>query len=400
MARRTARRRAQRRGQRGLTLIELMIALLISSLLIGMVFAVYTRMSVAYRQQSIVSELQQTLVAAKAMLQKELHQAGYLLPNGYQTLISGGPVPYPPQPALSVINNADGSGPDLIRWYYADGRAKARVEDFPALRQSLTVDTAEEFAEGDIAVIVSTLEPANSPLDPLGNLSSIAKIAQTTACVVQITGITGNQMDLGPNLPYNMVGNPHCTETQARAAVTDVSTMVYRFVARGLRIDPARKDLSVLQLNTDLANPNTWSDLAVGFTDLQVASRYFEGADGTDRDGDGDPLRDWYSGESQEVGDASGDRPTSTVAGATPFAVSVSLAVRTWEQVNLVPSSRTPAFIGADANHNRFGNSESFDLEGTADALRPLEHKGRHVYRWMSTLIDLRNLGVGVRGAL
>jgi prepilin-type N-terminal cleavage/methylation domain-containing protein len=409
---RAARRPA--RGERGLTLIELMIALLVSSLLIGMVFAVYTRMSVAYRQQSVVSELQQTLVAAKAMLQKELHQAGYQLPNGFHTAVYGGGAGgadyTKTRYAVQVTNNADGSGPDLIRWYYADGSAKARVVNptptDPGLKlitlATANVDTAEELEVGDVVVVVTSLASADNPMKTAAN--NAAGIAQTAACVLQITDIAGTVISFNNTPSYNPIGNPHCTDAQNGYTLATPNTMIYRFVARGLRIDPARKDLSVLQLSTDHANENAWSDLGIGFTDLQIASRYYEGAfsptDTNDRDLDGDPLRDWYSGESQERFDASGDRPLETNLVDGLFAISISLAMRTWEQVNLVPTARTPAFTGTDPNHNRFGDSPSVLLDGIADALRPEQYRGRHVYRWMSSLIDVRNLGVGVRGAL
>ncbi|MBP6847554.1 MAG: prepilin-type N-terminal cleavage/methylation domain-containing protein, partial [Kofleriaceae bacterium] len=50
--------RRRQPGRRGFTLIELMIALTISALLIGMILSIFTRMSTAYRTQQYVADLQ------------------------------------------------------------------------------------------------------------------------------------------------------------------------------------------------------------------------------------------------------------------------------------------------------------------------------------------------------
>jgi hypothetical protein len=170
--------------------------------------------------------------------------------------------------------------------------------------------------------------------------------------------------------------------------------MIYPLIGRSYRIDPARKELSVFQQSpTGGLVANDWTDLGIGFTDFQLASRYTEDADLVDEDGDGDPTRDWYSSENQEPGNV--DFP----AGAVLTHLGVSFAVRTYENVNLVTSAQTPAFID-DTNatttiHNRRGDAASVLLEGVPDAARPDEHKGNRIYRWSSNVVDLRNLGVG-----
>ena len=153
------RRRGDRRGQRGLTLIELMISMLISSLLIGMVFSIYTRMSVGYRQQTLVTELQQTLRAAQTVVLREIRQAGFLIPDGFRTAALADTDP--DVPPLSIINNADGTGPDAIRMYFADGTLQARVlglADISAFT-SATVDDSDGFEVVSRAVLVNPTVP-------------------------------------------------------------------------------------------------------------------------------------------------------------------------------------------------------------------------------------------------
>jgi prepilin-type N-terminal cleavage/methylation domain-containing protein len=71
-------------GRRGFTLIELMIALTISALLVGMILSIFTRMSTAYRTQQYVADLQRTLTAAHDVVQHDVRQAGFGLPDGWK----------------------------------------------------------------------------------------------------------------------------------------------------------------------------------------------------------------------------------------------------------------------------------------------------------------------------
>lgn len=372
-------RRADR-GQRGLTLIELMIAMLISSLLIGMVFSIYTRMSVAYRQQSLVTELQQTLRAAQTVMLRDLRQAGYMIPDGFRT--EGAIEDIPP---LSIINNADGTGPDSIRMYYADGSRQARVLTLAPIAAfvNASVDDSTPFEGVTRAVMVNP----TVPLDP-SNTDGIAPIATFIACVVTVTGVDPGLLTFDPN--------PECAALKAAHDDDGATpqTMVYPFVGRSYRIDPDRKAFSVLQQSpSGELTANDWTDLGIGFTDLQFASRFTLAAAGIDEDGDGDPLRDWFSSENQEIG------VVGYPIGARLTHLGVSFAVRTYENVNLVTSAQTPAFIDDSSStateHNRRGDAPSVLLEGVPDAARPEEHRGARIYRWSSNVVDLRNLGVG-----
>jgi prepilin-type N-terminal cleavage/methylation domain-containing protein len=375
-------RRADR-GQRGLTLIELMIAMLISSLLIGMVFSIYTRMSVAYRQQNLVTELQQTLRAAQTVMLRDLRQAGYMIPDGFRTEdLADADADLPP---LSIINNADGTGPDSIRMYYADGSRQARILTLAPIAAfvNASVDDTTPFEGVTRAVMVNP----TVPLDTV-TTDGIAPIATFIACVVTVTGVDPGLLTFDPN--------PQCAalKTAHDADGATPQTMVYPFIGRSYRIDPNRKAFSVLQQSpSGELTANDWTDLGIGFTDLQLASRFTLEVAGADQDGDGDPLRDWFSSENQEIGDV------GYPIGARLTHLGVSFAVRTYENVNLVTSAQTPAFIDDSSStateHNRRGDAPSVQLEGVPDAARPEEHRGARIYRWSSNVVDLRNLGVG-----
>src|SRR5882672_2125557 len=102
-------------GQRGFTLIELMVALLVSSLLVGMILAIFSRMSLAYRGQQQIAGVQQVLAAARAAVELDAKQAGLGMPQGFKTAIPGLPAVESP---VQVTNS--NSGPDQIALFYAD----------------------------------------------------------------------------------------------------------------------------------------------------------------------------------------------------------------------------------------------------------------------------------------
>ncbi len=378
------------RGQRGVTLVELMVALVVQSIFILFVLSLYTRMSTAYRAQGSVSDVQQTLQAARETVLPQLEQAGFGLPNGFKALGDGATV----IPALSVINDADGTGPDLLRFYYADPTAQARVTSFiDANRQEAVVDFTGNFRVGDLVVMVN---PRMIPV------TGAADIAQYDACVARVTAIDASTNTIrfdGSSPDYNTGSNDQCidvqdaTQTEGPAAS---ETMLYLFVGRSYRIDPARKELSVLQMSpSGELQPGDWTDVGIGFTDLQVATRYFEEGDTVDLDGDGDPQRDWYSAEAQETPDPTGSRPLNAVL----TQVSVSFAVRTTYELDVVSSAQTPGFVvGTDPQsvaHNRIGDHPSLPLAGVPDSSRPPEHRGDHIYRFSTSTVNVRNMGVG-----
>ncbi len=366
--------------EQGFTLIELMIALLVASLLIGLVFSIYTRMSVAYRAQTSVSELQQSLRNAKMHIVRHVRLAGHMVPNGFR-LVSD---PATLVPSVDIKNNPEPDpdfNSDTISVYYADATAMARpiVDPSPGPYSSITVDDVDDFKAGDLAVIVKP--------DTITN-----RIISYDACVVRVTGVVDNAPVDGTlqfsiaDPDFNSGTNAHCNTVFADFVAKP--PMVYRFVARTFRIDPdpGLRTWGVLQSSStgELVADPVWEDIGVGFTDLQIAARYFESGGVADPDGDLDPTRDWYSGTNP-----------ITEAGAILTEISLSLAVRTTHDLDVVSTSATPNFTEGNPNYNRLGDSPSITLAGVPDGARPEQHRGNHIYRFSSTRIDLRNMGVG-----
>ena len=61
-----------------------MVALLVSSLLVGMILAIFSRMSIAYRGQQQIAGVQQVLAAARATIELDAKQAGLEMAAGLQ----------------------------------------------------------------------------------------------------------------------------------------------------------------------------------------------------------------------------------------------------------------------------------------------------------------------------
>jgi len=387
-----------RRHRAGFTIIELMISLVISSLLVGMILSIFTRMSTAYRTQQHVAELQQVLTAAQGVIQRDVRQAGFQLPDGFRTVGATGV-----HAAVEISDNASGLGPDELHVFSADPSAVARVVGFNSTDLAdpftqFTVDNQDRFQTNDLVVI------ANSRPDVTSDGIVTVRFEACVAQLQQVAGPTfivrtGGSWGDGANAQCNLVRSKHAT-------TTPTTTMVYRFKARGYRIDPARRDLAVLQMSPSgglLAND--WQDLGIGFTDLQVASRWYESEDVTARattdtpDPDTDPIRDWYSGADQAA--LSAFTPTvgnAALSGQRPLVmeVRVSLAVRTTSRLDTVGAAATPAFIDPTrVDNNDVGNRAAVPLAGVPDASRPPELRGDALYRYSTVGSDTRNLSVG-----
>src|SRR4029077_6109106 len=74
---------------RGFTLIELMVALLVSSLLVGMILAIFSRMSLAYRGQQQIAGVLPIRAAARAEIDLDAKKAGFVMLQGFRTAITG-----------------------------------------------------------------------------------------------------------------------------------------------------------------------------------------------------------------------------------------------------------------------------------------------------------------------
>ncbi|MEZ4366445.1 MAG: prepilin-type N-terminal cleavage/methylation domain-containing protein [Kofleriaceae bacterium] len=399
-ARRPARTARRPVGQAGFTIIELLIGLLISSLLIGMVFAIVLRMSVSYRTQQQVSETQQVLSSALALIRTDVKMAGLGAPNGFAdaSVTSGNIATTANVGYLAPVQliNGGGSVPDELRVYWADTTRAARVMPnlsatpgfdmgVPAVIRVLRVDDPSDFAAGDV-VVITTPHYEDQSATPVALQT---KIAVFRACTARVQTVNANEIELAVSGPFARPDNAQClhVRTQHIADGAESTTMIYRAQARAYRVDATREVLQRSPSGGLIATD--WQDIGVGFTDLQVAGRYYEAwvpAGVNDADSDGIPEYDWY-------GDTSGmpitlpwPYPTETPPGepeqrfgpfAQPMEVVVSLVVRTQKTVEGVGTGATPDLVG-----NQLGDHPSEPLTGS------------HIYRHATARIDLRNMAV------
>jgi len=241
--------------------------------------------------------------------------------------------------------------------------------------------------------------------------ANTASIPLSYACTLQISAINGTTITFTTAAPWGSASNAHCAGTPSPTTKFSAQTinMLYKFVARAYRIDPARKNLSVFQRSPSGGLvANDWQDMGLGFTNFQIASRWYEQwlppgqavTHGTDNaDSDTDPWRNWYSGatqntrSTQSAGYYSGD-PNTFVA---PLQVSLSFVVRTTRPItDGTVTAATPALQDpANLDFNDVGDSPSVTLAGVADASRPTELRGNNIYRYATIKVDTRNTGVG-----
>jgi len=374
------------RPERGFTLIELMVALVVSSLLVGMILAIFNRMSMAYRGQQQIAGVQQVLAAARATIELDAKQAGLELSQGFRYAADVGTPPVARLP-VRVIDNLTGMGPDQIFFYYADPTTQAAVTAGPM--PTISVDATTGFAVGDL-VVVSRVDTNTSGINP----GVDANLATYEACVLKVTGVSASpaRLTFDTAAPWGRPGESHCTMALSSP------TMVYKFIARAYKIDtstPALAAKGPLQLSQTGGLIGTaadnWTDLAYGFTDIQTALQVYHTAwsPSDTPDTDLDPQRDWYSDgtQTQLTG------LNSPLAGSEGLLqMSISLVARTDRPVEGIATGATPNLTDATApNNNTLGNHASVALPAAGDPALT----GSRIYRFTTFTVDLRNLGVG-----
>lgn len=371
-----------RRSERGVTLVELMVTLLVSSLAVGFTFRIYGQSSLTYRSQMRVSELQQTLRTAKDMLVRDLRQAGALAANLHLGA-SGVDLIYP---AVTVDNDADRTGPDKLRLLGADlsclagvtgpGNSTASGSTSSAAWNSgeTRVSSSVCFAVNDTAALVRRADPGKG-----------------TSCVMKITGKTTGRFDrlehAAGAVPWNLSANAQCLSVSTSSPY-DGNTVAVKFAARTYRIKPNDRR-GVLQVSPSAEFvAGDWQDLALGFVDLQVALRVYDPNGLIDHDSDGDPKRNWYSSDNMES-------PTLLTADRQLLQARISLVARTVSDIEGVASARTPELIaaGKPLAHNGIGDRPAIVVPVADTTSR---YHGNHLYRYTSSLVEFRNLGIGL----
>ena len=362
-----ARVRSSRPAEAGITLVELMVAVTLSSLAVAMIFAVYSRSSSAYHTQSGIAELQQTLRAASSQLVKDVRNSGYL---AQEVATSLGELK-----AVTVHNNDGSEGADWFVLTWADTGTSAQVKPvnppFNAAVSTIVACNPDPFcgfADGDVVMAIRT-NPAAADFGE--------------ACVLAITALVPGgpklQHNPGQGAPWNQPGNTQCDDLQAGWA--DGFTLFVSYSAVAYRIHPTDPRGMLEMSPSGGLIANDWRPLALGIVDLQLALRVWNGA-GTNLDGDGDVNRDWLSGENMEAVDP-GD----------VLQVRLSLVARNHGDVDWITTVATPELCDpARVANNDLGDHCSFDPTAVAATSR---YYGNHIYRHTTETIDVRNLRIG-----
>jgi type IV pilus assembly protein PilW len=377
----------------GMTLIELMIALVVVAILVAGIFRVYATSSSSLRVQTKVAEAQQTVRAARERIVYDLRMAGYFAADvqvAYDPTSGGfgggggaGAGGFSIAP-VAVINSS--TGPDELRVVYADTSCTATVQPKgpPFNAAVTTVNTLSCFKDGDIVIAVRT--------------KSGGSTKKGDACVMKITQLVPGgpkiQHNPGQGAPINQVQNTQCDNLN-NADWNDGYTKFMKYQARAYRIKPddAR---GVLQVSETGGLSNDWQDLAYGVVDLQFAVRQYQPGDATDEDGDGNAELDWLSSENMEA-DLFADNPPPT--DNQPIQVRVTIVARTLTGVDGPTQTTSTAIIGTPVANNNVGDRASFTLpnpDGTQPAWPLSMFHGNYLYRSTTTIVDLRNLGVGI----
>jgi prepilin-type N-terminal cleavage/methylation domain-containing protein len=391
----------RRRAERGFTLIELMVALIISSLLVGMILAIFSRMSMAYRGQQQIAGVQQVLSAARASIEYDAKQAGLGMSQGF-TIAGDSKL----HQAVKVEDSS--TGPDKVYFYYGDPSVQAAITSTAQWTTLgiLDVDSITGFAPDDLVLLSTPDLTAMTGLNPAND----ANIAKFTACVAQIATVVpgtapAGKLRFATSAPWGKPGNTQC------AAPVSGTTMIYKFVARAYRIDTssaARAAIGPLQQTTfgGLLDSipggfaDTWYDLAYGFTDLQTSLQVYDANTfpGDTPDPDLDGARDWYSGAMQTTMTA--DTPTTPLnAKDGLLQMSISLVARTDREIEGISTPATPPLMDpanpGNLDNNTVGNRVSIPLPSQPPWLADPALQGSRIYRYVTFQVDLRNLGVG-----
>lgn len=354
----------------GFTLVELMVAIALSGVVLGFVFQIHTQMVGALRGQANLSEVVESVTAAREMMTRELRLAGMgFPPSGVQ---------YGPDAVAEVwhgveaVNDNDGGGADIVDELTierVDGDVYSTIAADGAPTWTFAIPNANALGFSTAAPVFLYNKTQNKACAPVPSL-------------VDPTGITVDDAEFTAGA---------CRNFAISIGDTEQVSLLRRV---SFRLDPAaaRLEMGVLQR---AENGGAWEDIGIGYTNLQLAIRFVEPADGVDADGDGDPVKDWYSADNMEI--TSNARPVNGV----PVQVGLSIEGRNLRRLDNLSSSATPAYIDLAApDNNPLGNfgqacaGAQYDPCGVPDlasTVLPRYVFPDHVYRSTSTTVYLRS---------
>jgi prepilin-type N-terminal cleavage/methylation domain-containing protein len=368
--------------QAGFTLIELMVAVSIASVAIYFIFTSYSRLSVAMHSQSRIAEVEQTVTSANDLMTRDLRAAGYL--TSALVGVNPGLIPAGQLGPIRVTNGGGGYGSDLIILSYADlsssaiipkgSKPKKPSSETPVQYPPPWSAANPPFYVGEILVAVRIG----------GNPALLGK-----SCIIQVT-----QLNAGPKIQHNPglgagINSPTTKECDNIASGwSDGHTVFAKYGAHAYRIRP-NDPRGILEVSPTgglaaIINPanSDWQPLAMGVVDLQVALNVLDTATG---------VKTWYSGDNM-----------NTVLDGTLFPthvltdMHVTIVARTTAEVAGPGTTTLPAISDPlNLNNNSLGDRPAIALTSTLTSDPNQPYFGNNAYRWTSTMVDMRNVGVG-----
>jgi type II secretory pathway pseudopilin PulG len=380
----------------GLTMVEIMVSLLLVAIAAAFIFSIQVRTSQALRDQTSVSEVQQTLRAASDVIVRDLRQAGFLatvikIANEQNTAS--------PFVIQGIVVTNSSSGPDTLQIQYADTEVSAKIkkkehgDGVPSFHSSETeVDSNVGFSANDIVLAVYTRP--GSDLYAWG-------------CMLEVTKTQGTdriQHHPGTSI-WNVPANEQCEDF--KDVWEDYPYMIFvRAAIRLYRIKPS-DPRGILQVSPSAGrHADDWVDIAVGIVDLQVALRVYQelgvddnGDGNRDDDGDGDPERDWVSGDNLHLWSneriAAGCVADDDVCVNKALTASVTLVAKTTKEITGPILDKTADIFEGDEDHR--SNNKVGDHPGTTLPVTDTTsmYYGNPIFRSYTSTVDMRNLGIG-----
>jgi Tfp pilus assembly protein PilW len=252
MRRRITIRKGRAARERGFSLIELMLAMLITIGLTGAIFQYLKQNQDVFVVQGALADTQQNFRAALDLLTRDIQAAGAGLPN-FMGPIAG-------------ANGASGA-PDEIMLVYGDPNFTAVSVVGPVASSTATIDvlgaSLPTFTNGNNYVLYSYTQPNNSGADLTADAAEFSLFKLSSQAAIT------NGIRLTPTTPTNPDGSALTTAVPtgwANMSFPDNATLGLAQIDQWVRyrVDTANSELQ------RSVNGGAWVAVAHNITDLQL----------------------------------------------------------------------------------------------------------------------------------
>jgi prepilin-type N-terminal cleavage/methylation domain-containing protein len=322
-----------RQGEAGMTLVELMIAMVILSIVIAAAFNVAYSIMNGYREHRRAMGVERSARGAIAVLSDAVRNTSPGVQNAMITDLVGCST----LTGINVINST--SGPDKLQVVYASGGVITSIrQTFDQDSNQIVVLDGSGLADGDRVLITD--------FDNRGH-------------IVPITGATDN----GDDWTLSLASAPSGMCDPVAPFEYLVLATVMRAQVAEFSIDDSG-EVPILVMDRDGVDGEDPEPVAEGIEDLQIAI-------GVDEDGDGEVDPDTANGVDEWFYNHVDDVPPALAVTARPYrALRLTVTARTFDETTAQPSSLRPA------------------VEDRAAASAPDVFRRRS----LSTRVELRNL--------